>query len=184
VAIPALVGGLSASSPRVMGKAAYGVGRVGAGIGAMADLPIAPGATVGDLVSGASKGVYPVGLATEQIGLAQERVKEGQPPALEFSDGTSMPIAEPGQTTEGSTQPRGLVVDIYPPGDPRNAPEGSVPRGQASGGRIERKSGGRVANAISAEVVRTRALLGNKTASILSIPDDAIISALNLARKK
>lgn len=56
--------------------------------------------------------------------------------------------------------------------------------GQASGGRVERKSGGRVANSISAEVVRTRALLGNKTASILSIPDDAIISALNLARKK
>jgi len=55
--------------------------------------------------------------------------------------------------------------------------------GQASGGRVERKAGGRVANSISAEVVRTRALLGNKTASILSIPDDAIISALNLARK-
>lgn len=59
----------------------------------------------------------------------------------------------------------------------------AIPLAQNQGGRVERKAGGRVANSISAEVVRTRALLGNKTASMLSVPDDAIISALNLARK-
>jgi hypothetical protein len=54
--------------------------------------------------------------------------------------------------------------------------------GQAAGGRIERKFGGRVANAISTEVTRTRALLSNKTASMLSMPDDAIVTALNHAK--
>lgn len=55
--------------------------------------------------------------------------------------------------------------------------------GQASGGRIERKSGGRIGtNSISSEVTRTRALLGNKTASMLSMPDDAIVTALNHAK--
>jgi len=54
--------------------------------------------------------------------------------------------------------------------------------GQASGGRVERKSGGRVANAISTEVDRTRILLSNKTASMLSMPDDAIVTALNHAK--
>jgi len=53
---------------------------------------------------------------------------------------------------------------------------------QSRGGRIERKSGGRVANAISNEVARTRALLSNKTASMLSMPDDAIVTALNHAK--
>lgn len=57
--------------------------------------------------------------------------------------------------------------------------------GQADGGRVERKSGGRVgANSISAEVDRTRVLLSNKTASMLSMPDDAIVTALSLAKKK
>lgn len=59
-----------------------------------------------------------------------------------------------------------------------------LPTGQASGGRVERKSGGRVANSISSEVVRTRALLSNKTASMLSLPDDAIVTALKMAKAK
>lgn len=54
--------------------------------------------------------------------------------------------------------------------------------GQANGGRVGRKSGGRIANSISTEVDRTRALLSNKTASMLSMPDDAIVTALNHAK--
>jgi hypothetical protein len=55
---------------------------------------------------------------------------------------------------------------------------------QSSGGRVARKSGGRTTgNAISAEVKRVRALLSEKTASMLSVPDDAIATALHLAKR-
>lgn len=55
---------------------------------------------------------------------------------------------------------------------------------QASGGRIGRKSGGRtIGNPISAEVKRVRALLSEKTASMLSVPDDAIATALHIAKE-
>ena len=174
---PALAGGLAASSPKVMGKVSYGAGRLGAGVDYMGDIPVAPGLNVGNLVSGASKVAYPGALAAEQLQFARNKVQEDQPPALEFSDGTSMTIAEPGQAADSTQGRQPLVVDVYPPGDPRNAPEG-----QASGGRIQRKSGGRIGNAISTEVDRTRALLGNKTASMLSMPDDAIVTALNHAK--
>jgi hypothetical protein len=50
--------------------------------------------------------------------------------------------------------------------------------------RQERKSGGRVkTNPISAEVKRVRALLSQKTANMLSLPDDAIATALDLAKR-
>lgn len=53
-----------------------------------------------------------------------------------------------------------------------------------SGIRTARKSGGRaVGNAISSEVKRVRALLSEKTASMLSVPDDAIATALHLAKR-
>ena len=53
-----------------------------------------------------------------------------------------------------------------------------------SGMRTGRKSGGRVkSNPISAEVKRVRALLSEKTASMLSVPDDAIATALHLAKR-
>ena len=52
-----------------------------------------------------------------------------------------------------------------------------------AGGRVARKSGGRIkSNPISAEVRRVRMLLSEKTASMLSMPDDAIATALNLAK--
>lgn len=57
--------------------------------------------------------------------------------------------------------------------------------GQANGSRVARKSGGRIkSNPISAEVRRVRALLSEKTASMLSMPDDAIATALNIAKGK
>ena len=65
-----------------------------------------------------------------------------------------------------------------------NARETGVPPvPQNTGGRIERKSGGRIkSNPISAEVRRVRTLLSEKTASMLSMPDDAIATALNIAK--
>lgn len=57
--------------------------------------------------------------------------------------------------------------------------------GMNSGGRVERKSGGRIkGNKISAEVKRVRALISQKTASILSMPDDAVATALHIAKGK
>lgn len=62
-------------------------------------------------------------------------------------------------------------------------PGGDLPVGENAGGRVERKAGGRIkSNSISAEVRRVRALLSEKTASMLSMPDDAIATALNLAK--
>ena len=62
-------------------------------------------------------------------------------------------------------------------------PGGGLPEGQNSGGRVARKSGGRIkSNPISAEVRQVRTLLSEKTASMLSMPDDAIATALNIAK--
>lgn len=59
----------------------------------------------------------------------------------------------------------------------------AIPVEQNRGGRVQRKSGGRVgSNAISSEVAQTRALLSNKTATMLSMPDDAIVTALHMAK--
>lgn len=52
-----------------------------------------------------------------------------------------------------------------------------------TGGRVARKSGGRVRNPISSEVRRVRTLLSNQTASILSMPDDAVATALHIAKR-
>jgi hypothetical protein len=61
---------------------------------------------------------------------------------------------------------------------------GAPPSPQNAGGRIARKSGGRTGgNSISAEVKRVRALLSEKTASMLSVPDDAIATALHIAKR-
>lgn len=50
--------------------------------------------------------------------------------------------------------------------------------------RPGRKSGGRIkSNPISAEVKRVRTLLSQKTASMLSLPDDAIATALHIAKR-
>lgn len=70
--------------------------------------------------------------------------------------------------------------DIVPPGQEQPTPENAM----RHGGRIGRKSGGRVgSNAISSEVAQTRALLSNKTATMLSMPDDAIVTALHMAKQ-
>lgn len=65
-----------------------------------------------------------------------------------------------------------------------DVPGGDLPVGQNAGGRVARKSGGRIRmNPISAEVKRVRALLSEKTASMLSVPDDAIATALHIAKR-
>jgi hypothetical protein len=65
------------------------------------------------------------------------------------------------------------------------APENydAVPNGLKSGGRVARKAGGRIgSNPISAEVKKVRALLSHKTATMLSMPDDAVATALHIAK--
>lgn len=63
-----------------------------------------------------------------------------------------------------------------------NIPGGGLPVSENAGGRVARKSGGKIKNSISDEVRKVRALLSEKTASMLSVPDDAIATALNIAK--
>lgn len=63
-----------------------------------------------------------------------------------------------------------------------------MPSPNSHGGRIAYKSGGRVKNARSVaealmrEIDQTRKLIGKKTEDILSMPDDAVATALKIAR--
>lgn len=164
--IPAVLGGAAMSSPQAMGRASYGMGRLAAGAGAMGDIPLGP-VNLGDVVSGASRTIRPIGIVAEQIQAAKEKERLNAP-GLKTEDGF-MEIYEPGEASKL------LEIDI---------PGGNLPVGQKYGGRIARKSGGRTTgNAISAEVKRVRALLSEKTASMLSVPDDAIATALHLAKR-
>jgi hypothetical protein len=61
-------------------------------------------------------------------------------------------------------------------------PGGGLPVSENAGGRVARKSGGRIKNSISDEVRKVRTLLSEKTASMLSMPDDAVATALNIAK--
>jgi Skp family chaperone for outer membrane proteins len=63
-------------------------------------------------------------------------------------------------------------------------PGGGLPVDQNTGGRVERKSGGRINSPICSEVRQVRALLSEKTASMLSMPDDAVATALHIAKGK
>ena len=55
--------------------------------------------------------------------------------------------------------------------------------GMKTGGRVGRKAGGRIqSNPISEEVKRVRTLLSHRTATMLSMPDDAVATALNIAK--
>ncbi len=85
------------------------------------------------------------------------------------------PIAVTAQSAEKRKRPVFSFSDT--PVLETNAP-------QNAGGRVPRKSGGRtMGNSISAEVKRVRALLSEKTASMLSVPDDAIATALHIAKR-
>lgn len=76
----------------------------------------------------------------------------------------------------GLTQ-RGAIAGVGEAGDTENEGFKIVPR-------QERRSGGRVKmNPISAEVKRVRTLLSQKTANMLSLPDDAIATALHIAKR-
>jgi hypothetical protein len=92
-----------------------------------------------------------------------------------------------GLTAVAATRPAReelVPLEIEIPGGDLPVSAAEEPAQQASGGRIARKSGGRTTgNAISAEVKRVRALLSEKTASMLSVPDDAIATALHLAKR-
>lgn len=145
--IPLFIAGAAVTSPRVMGRASYGAGRMAAGVNAAGDLPLGP-VNLGEIVSGAASSAYPAALAAEQVGIAQDRV---------LPEDQSIRL------------PGGGVLDIREP--------------EKKGGRVARKAGGRIkGNPISDEVKQVRALLAEKTASMLSIPDDAIATALHIAK--
>lgn len=92
-----------------------------------------------------------------------------------------------GLTAGAATRPAReelVPLEIEIPGGDLPVSAAEEPAQQASGGRIARKSGGRTTgNPISAEVKRVRALLSEKTASMLSVPDDAIATALHIAKR-
>lgn len=169
-ALPLFAAGAAASSPRIMGKGSYAAGRGAAALSAMGDIPLGP-VSVGDVVSGIKKSAYPTALASEQLQFARER-EDRQSPGLRLEGGDTLNISEPGKNEFFLEDSKGNRYDS----------SGNIIR--KSGGRVDRKSGGRTTgNPISAEVKRVRALLSEKTASMLSVPDDAIATALHLAKR-
>lgn len=83
------------------------------------------------------------------------------------------------QSKQTARQDRGTEWTIDP--SPENYD--AVPSGLQTGGRVARKAGGRIAsNPISAEVKKVRTLLSHKTATMLSMPDDAVATALHIAK--
>lgn len=92
-------------------------------------------------------------------------------PSREALKGAALDGREPELVENDKTPKKRTVGDVLSRGT------------QNTGGRVARKSGGRIkSNPISAEVKRVKALLSEKTASMLSMPDDAIATALNLAK--
>jgi hypothetical protein len=108
------------------------------------------------------------------------------------------PGVDVGSVVSGAAKaayPAGLAVEQLQHANNRLLDDGSLPMADgsflsieepdamATGGRVARKSGGRIkSNKISAEVKRVRTLLSHKTASILSVPDDAVATALHIAK--
>jgi len=70
-------------------------------------------------------------------------------------------------------------------GGERESPSGYP--SHAFGGRIERKSGGRAgvmtAEALLRDLKRRRVMLASKTEHMLSLPDDAVVQALDAAKR-
>jgi hypothetical protein len=106
--------------------------------------------------------------ALEGTGVPSREVLKGA--ALDGKD-APLPPEDP------ATPKKRTLKDMLPP------QAGAAP--QNAGGRVGRKAGGRIkSNPISAEIMRVRALLSEKTASMLSVPDDAIATALHIAKGK
>lgn len=179
--IPSVIGGMAVSSPGVMGKASYLTGRAAGAAGAMGDIPLGVG-TVGDIVSGATKAVYPTALAAEHLKFGQDRL------------GSDVPVPVEGGYFNFEDPPAGQQEFIEDAHGNKYDVHGNMLRGESmddpalwknAGGRVGRKTGGRVkGNKISAEVKRVRAMLSQRTASILSMPDDAVATALHIAKGK
>lgn len=175
--VPLFATGAAVTSPRVMGKSNYLAGRVAAGAGAMGDIPLGP-VTVGDVVSGAAGAAYPAALGAEQIYHAKRRMQEGNMD-LPMEDGSYLSIREPGPDEGGAGGTPVLLEDAH--GNQYDKDGVLIPK--RDGGRVARKAGGRIkGNPISAEVRKVRTLLSHKTATMLSMPDDAVATALHIAK--
>lgn len=175
-----------------MGGGALGLG----GFGALATLNPVGLATVGSAAVGALAGIALNAserkVANRVIELAFSTKRED---AQKFAklladnyDAVSV-VRKMGDYMQSATQ-KGILAYIQSQREALPAPTSSTPglsimAPMNTGGRIGRKSGGRIkSNPISAEVRRVRALLSEKTASMLSVPDDAIATALHIAKGK
>lgn len=78
--------------------------------------------------------------------------------------------------------------ELSEPAEPPPLESYGMPSPNANGGRIAYKSGGRVKNAravamsLLREIDQTRKMIGKRTEDILSMPDDAVATALTIAR--
>lgn len=158
-------------------------------IAAIAMNPITQGAAVAAGVAASTFGLKKIlGLAKNAY---EARVSQAVLDVLETNDPAAMAALE-----RFSPKTVKLVIDRVNRGMQRAAPsiageagdqeyviEDAMGNRYDAKGRAARKSGGRIkGNPISAEVKRVRTLLSHKTASMLSMPDDAVATALHLAK--
>ena len=173
---------------RLAGEAGTGAVLTG-GFGLLATMNPASIATLGLAAAGAASGIAmnfsERKVANRVIELAfSTKPEDAQKFAkLLASDYDAVSVVRKLGDTMNSAAQKGIIAAIesqreYPAQDYEYAPP------MKSGGRVARKSGGRIRmNPISAEVKRVRALLSEKTASMLSVPDDAIATALHIAKR-
>lgn len=183
---------VESSNASKIGKLAGEVGTGAAltgGLGLVATMNPASLATLGLAAAGAAGGIAMNAserkVANKVIELAfSTKPEDAQKFAkLLASDYDAVSVVRKLGDTMNSAAQKAIIAGVesqreYPAQDYQYTPP------MKSGGRVARKSGGRtVGNPISAEVKRVRTLLSEKTASMLSIPDDAIATALHLAKR-
>jgi hypothetical protein len=173
---------------RLAGEAGTGAALTGA-FGLLATMNPASIATLGLAAAGAAGGITMNAserkVANRVIELAfSTKPEDAQKFAkLLASDYDAVSVVRKLGDTMNSAAQKAIIAAVesqreYPAQDYEYAPP------MKSGGRIARKSGGRIKNnPIGAEVKRVRALLSQKTANMLSLPDDAIATALHIAKR-
>ena len=184
-----VVEGSSASKlGRLAGEAGTGAALTG-GFGLVATMNPASLATLGLAAVGAAGGIAMNAserkVANRVIELAfSTKPEDAQKFAkLLASDYDAVSVVRKLGDTMNSAAQKAIIAGVesqreYPAQDYQYAPP------MKSGGRVARKSGGRIkSNPISAEIRKVRALLSEKTASMLSVPDDAIATALHIAKR-
>lgn len=173
---------------KLVGEAGTGAVTTGA-FGAAATMSLVSLSTLGLAAAGAAGGIAMNAserkVANKVIELAfSPKPEDAQKFAkLLASDYDAVSVVRKLGDTLNSAAQKAVIAGVesqreYPAQDYEYAPP------MRSGGRVARKSGGRIKmNPIGAEVKRVRALLSQKTANMLSLPDDAIATALHIAKR-